>query len=264
MRNSIKIFIVGVTILCLTAFGFITWNDSETGETSNNDSVATVKLEEINKEVKIDFPFSVSTQFRGIKKGKLDNVTSFADFIGQKHADRIVSYNSLRVIVLEDGEQTDNQETTDSGLLSPAQLELLQSLDYSTNILIWADYQETNPETGKVEKSYWTPYLTIVPEKEAVYVDGSDALIDYFKENSGVKTITVRKDQLRPGQLYFTVTKKGTISDVKLAGTSGYPAIDKAVIEMINKAPGKWEPAENAKGEKIDQKLVISFGSMGC
>ena len=29
-------------------------------------------------------------------------------------------------------------------------------------------------------------------------------------------------------------------------------------------APRAWQPAENAKGEKVDQELVISFGAMGC
>ena len=36
------------------------------------------------------------------------------------------------------------------------------------------------------------------------------------------------------------------------------------MIELIYKIPGTWQPAENAKGEKIDQELVLSFGLMGC
>jgi hypothetical protein len=33
---------------------------------------------------------------------------------------------------------------------------------------------------------------------------------------------------------------------------------------LANNLPGKWQPAENAKGEKVDQVLVLSFGIVGC
>lgn len=33
---------------------------------------------------------------------------------------------------------------------------------------------------------------------------------------------------------------------------------------LITHAPGKWEAAENANGEKVDQDLVFSFGTIGC
>jgi len=36
------------------------------------------------------------------------------------------------------------------------------------------------------------------------------------------------------------------------------------MIELITKTPGEWQPAENYKGEKVDQELVVSFGLMGC
>ena len=51
---------------------------------------------------------------------------------------------------------------------------------------------------------------------------------------------------------------------VKLDGASGYLSINNRMIELINKAPGKWNPAENAKGEKVDQELAVSFGLRGC
>jgi hypothetical protein len=36
------------------------------------------------------------------------------------------------------------------------------------------------------------------------------------------------------------------------------------MIELISNSPGKWKPAENSVGEKVNQKLVFSFGMMGC
>lgn len=122
----------------------------------------------------------------------------------------------------------------------------------------------TNKKALRLKHSDSTPYLTIVPEKQALYVNGMDALIDYLKESNKENTAIVRRNELKPGQLYFTVNKEGTISNTELITTSGYPYIDKMLAELITNAPGKWEPAENSKGEKVDQKLVLSFGAMGC
>ena len=46
--------------------------------------------------------------------------------------------------------------------------------------------------------------------------------------------------------------------------SSGNVTIDKAMLSLIQSAPGKWIPAENEKGENVDQELVITFGVGGC
>lgn len=149
---------------------------------------------------------------------------------------------------------------------------------HTVNYMLYPDYPEsypdhpdffysvgtTNKKAGRLEHSDSTSYLTIVPEKQAVYVNGMDALIDYLKESNKKNTAIVRRSELKPGQLYFTVNKEGTISNVGLITTSGYPYIDKMLAELIANAPGEWEPAENSKGEKVDQKLILSFGAAGC
>ena len=74
----------------------------------------------------------------------------------------------------------------------------------------------------------------------------------------------MQADKLQPAKLYFTVSKEGMIENVRLDRTSNFPAVDETMIELITNAPGKWIPAENSKGEKVDQELVVSFGLMGC
>jgi hypothetical protein len=142
----------------------------------------------------------------------------------------------------------------------------MQSLDYSTNFVIWADYEGKNKETGELEDTHWTPYLTIVPEKQAEYTHGKEALKKFLKENSEATRIKakVEPEKLQPAKLFFTVTKTGTIENVRLDRTSNYPLVDNKMIELIKNTPGTWIPAENHKGEKVDQELVVSFGLMGC
>ncbi|WP_299531688.1 hypothetical protein [Ulvibacterium sp.] len=114
------------------------------------------------------------------------------------------------------------------------------------------------------ETSQLGPYLPIDLIKEAAYEGGMEALMKYLEENSTEARAGQEMDKLQPFKLVFTVTKKGTVENVKLDGTSGYFAIDYKMIDLILKAPGKWEPAENSKGEKVDQEQVVPLGPTGC
>tara|TARA_R100001369_G_scaffold25640_1_gene46651 strand:+ start:659 stop:820 length:162 start_codon:yes stop_codon:yes gene_type:complete len=53
------------------------------------------------------------------------------------------------------------------------------------------------------------------------------------------------------------VTKKGTIENVYLDSTLGYADVDKTMKELINKARVTCESAQNTKGKKVDQELVV-------
>lgn len=109
-------------------------------------------------------------------------------------------------------------------------------------------------------------YRIEVYAKQAEYEGGKDALMEYLKENSKEveARANVQMDELPPFKLLFTVTKEGTIENVKLNGTSGYLSVDNTMTKLITNAPGKWEPAENSKGEKVDQEQVVTFGLTGC
>lgn len=270
MKKSILIFCTVLTILSLTACDFNNKNDLETNQpeslVSEEMASNTQVMEKVEKRIFSDFIYDIGPRFNVIKKGDLDNVRSFSDFIGEEHAQRIVSYKSLSVIILDGEKQTDTKikGTGKDGVLTAAQIKLLQSADYSTNLLIWADYKEKNIETGQLEDSHWTPYLTIVPEKQANYASGKDELIEYLKNNSEEVRANVDAEKLQPAKLFFTVTKNGTIENVNLDRPSGYPNVDETMKELITETQGAWKPAENSKGEKVDQELVISFGLMGC
>ena len=129
---------------------------------------------------------------------------------------------------------------------------------------MWSDYIEKNSENGNLEEAHWTPHLTIVPEKQAKYEGGEKAVIRYLRENTSEVTDQIDEKKLKPAKMYFTVTKDGVVTDFNLLRTSGYPELDEKIKELINALPGKWTPAENATGEKVNQELVLSFGNMGC
>jgi TonB family protein len=62
----------------------------------------------------------------------------------------------------------------------------------------------------------------------------------------------------------FTVTRDGTVDDVKLTSSCGYEMIDEGLVEQIRTMPQRWTPATNSKGENVDQVLVFFFGMQGC
>jgi len=246
----------------------MTWNDSKTDQLAISvDENITIKNQapnKIKKKVFTDFIYDVGSRFEAIKKRDVDKATSIDAFFDEKQLQSIVSLKSVSIILIKGDKRTDTQTIGDSDKLTTAQLKLIQSFGYSTNFLIKAEYQKINKETGEIEDSYSTPHLTIVPEKQATYIYGKTALKKFLKENSEKARTNVDPEKLKPAKLYFTITKNGSIKNVKLDRPSGYPLVDKTMIELITKTSGKWIPAENYTGEKVNQELVVSFGLMGC
>ncbi len=267
MKKTILIFCAVIITVSLGAYGFKTLG--KIGVDQDKASLRTItvtdeKLAGNNNNANPFFFYDIGTRFGGVKKEVLDKAISIADFLPKGQTERAVSYKSVDVIILDDSRQTDARETGKDDVLTAGQVKLLKEAGYSANILIRADYMEKIDETGKLAARSITPHLTIVPEIQAEYISGKHALIEYLIENSKKETATVKGSKLDAGKLYFLVTKEGTISNVTLKASSGYSSIDNKMIELITNAPGKWKPAEDSKGVKVDQKLVFSFGIMGC
>ena len=64
--------------------------------------------------------------------------------------------------------------------------------------------------------------------------------------------------------MYFTITKKGEMKDLRIVSTSGYDSIDKKTYEFMSNLKIGWAPAEDEFGNKLDQELVLSYGMGGC
>ena len=260
MKKSILIISAVFTAVSLMAFGFLNTETQNIHEkAANKTETKTVKTRAVT------FFYDVDSRFMStVTKAKLHSATSILDLLPKAQTDPVESYESVQVIILDDYHQTDLRATGTDEVLTAAQLQLLQTVDYSANILIRADFKEKNKITGLLSHNYFTPHITIVPEKEANYILGKAALINYLKVNSKEKIALVEPGNLKGGKLYFTVTKDGNIANVELAATSGYPTIDNTMLNLMNTVPGMWLPAENANGEKVAQKLVFSFGTIGC
>jgi TonB family protein len=263
MKKSILIFCTVLVTFSLMAFGYMNRGNTVTAQEETSSTKTAIFnndfLYPINPQADSDLFYKVDSRFIAtITKEKLHNATSIIDILPEKATKSRESYQNARVSIL--GNDSETTELGESDVLNPAQLELLQSTDYSTNIRVTSIGREKH----KLVDDSLVYYLTVIPEQEAKFSGGHDALIKYLKENSKEKTGIIQQDQLKPGKVNFTVTKNGRIANVELSSTSGYPSVDKALVELITNMPEKWNPATNSKGEKVDQELVFFFGMEGC
>jgi hypothetical protein len=108
---------------------------------------------------------------------------------------------SIRVL---DGEkETEVVEVGEGPILNPAQQALLRSLDYSSNFVIRAKFTGKDNASGTTGWELATPYVTVVPEQEAVNSAGREALLAYCEArhfglplHRGRQETPVRQDHL--------------------------------------------------------------------
>ncbi len=154
---------------------------------------------------------------------------------------------------------------TNGNELSIMQRGFLSSQGYSSNISLEGYIVDAGPNKNPDTDRYFNYCLTVVPEHEATYQDGSSALINYIRAESLKGVQGVRQEKLELGKLVFTVSKRGKITNANLESSCGYDRIDSKVIKLINQLPRSWNPAIGADGENVDQTFVISFGrAEGC
>lgn len=270
MKKTIIILSTTLAILCLSIIGFNNWNNTNDDQAKSLDSKV-ITLEKLNKEDVTntdisDLYYGVDTRFAAVKKSDIDKATTIYDFLNEGEKEQIVHINSVKLIIVENNQLSEKREYGENQYLTDAQIKLLKSTEYFSHFTIRTEFKAKNKETGKMEERFFGPHITVVPDQQATYVDGKEALINYLKDNSKDAMNVIKGDQLGAIKISFIITKEGKVSSVKHdAMSTEYPSIDEKLMQLIKDIPGEWTPAENSKGEKIDYEFVFTFGSRdGC
>ena len=269
MKKSIIIFSTIIILLSLLIIGFTSWNKNDIKAHSSNITFALENQTTIEGPNFYEIPdlyFSIDARFAAVNKTDVHNATTIYDFLNNAEKEQIAHINSVDVIMVKDNQLSQIRANGTTDQLTDEQKEILRSTDYFSHFTVKTEFKAKNKETGKLEERFFGPHITVVPEKQATYIDGKEALIDYLKINSKESMSVIKGDKLGAIKLSFIVTKNGTVKEIKHdAMTTGYPSIDERLITLIQNIPGKWTPAENSKGEKMDQELVFTFGpANGC
>jgi len=270
MKKQNLFAIVMLTVLIIGAISLFSWKKAPLcaiPDTETETLTALVTNQNMEtKESKIfsDFIYDVGPRFGAIKKSEIDNITSIDYFLEDEVMQNMVSIKSTSFILVVDDQPSNIKVFGNTATFNKEQLEFLKSASYSTSFGMHVEFDEKDPNSGHIFDSYRSPYHTIVPEQQAEYSQGKKALKRFLKESCQEVLIGVNPDKLKPAKLYFTVTKEGRIENISLDRESGYPEVDKKMIELIKQTPGNWKPAKNSSGETVNQELVVSFGLMGC
>jgi hypothetical protein len=278
MKTSIIIASTAIGCIGLSAFGLIDWSTPETptqevkeetslcAKTTSPCSKVTEKVvvKESKEEVQVNFHIGVGTRFSGFTKSDIQKVHSFTDFMTEDEMKIITAVNSIKVVVIEDDVQTEQRLFVEGNLLSAAQKQMMRNFDYSTHFVVSADCMRKNLYTGELERSQYRPHHTLIPDVPAQYEGGFETLVAHFRKNSSEVIKEIDSKKLTPAKIYFTVTKDGKITNIKLDRTTSYAEIDQKMVELVTDMPNNWTPAENDKGENVDQELTCIFGVIGC
>ena len=267
MKKSIYSLFAMLISLGLMAFIYVNRVDAKKNQGAEIDRLAGGIFANFVKP-ELEFSYSVDSRYGAtITKEDLHNAITVVDIVPVEAEWDKITFLTMQITVIDEGGETTAQG--DNEILNAEQTSLLQSTDYSTHFYINArgKHKGDGPEGLKdyphdeYDLAY---YLTVVPEKEAEYSEGMDALIDYLKQQSKEQIASVKEDQLRPGKIGFNINREGHIHRIKLLSSSGYPSIDEHMKSLIRNMPGKWNSAENGKGEKVEQEFVFSYGLIGC
>ena len=241
-------------------------NETLALESSISDALAihTIKETIEAKEDGIDFIYDIGPRFAPVKRAVIKNATTIDTFFDAYKLQEMEKLTYVRITIIAYDQETEASEVGYTTTFTAAQLALLKATSYNTSFMIKAEYQKKNSGAGGLEHDYNSPYLTIVPEKQASYFLGKEALKNYLTLESQEILKNVIPEKLQAAKLYFTINQKGGIENLYLDRSSGYPEVDKKMMEILSSVPGSWEPAENIDGEKVAQEMVVSFGLMGC
>lgn len=194
-----------------------------------------------------------------VNRQQLHTAYSLRDLLPTDVCTAIESFQGVTISLLDKGIEL--RETGFGEVLTPAQKQLVLRADYADNIRVEANYTDKNKADDHLNLVY---YISITPEQQATYSKGHVVLMNYLKKNSEDEVLRLHPDQLQPGKVLFTVTKVGTVANAHIEESCGFKTLDKTMLQLIMAAPEKWNPAQNALGEPIEQELVFFFGREGC
>lgn len=264
MKNQIIILCLSIT----TVFSFTSCNNPiKTQLSTKNTSLLEIAVQNIKIEkAESDYYYGIDSRFAAISKTDLHNATTIFPFNTDEENESIDKVNSTEIIIIKNNRRSNRREYGDSQNLTKAQKELFNSLDYGRHFSMKTLFQEKPTKSKVLEEKKYNPHYTVVPEIQATYTEGKEALISYLIKNTKPETAIIDDKKLNAIKVYFTITKNGTIENVFTKElTTGYPILDSKFKTLINNTSGQWKPAKNTKGQNIAQELTFTFGPKdGC
>ena len=269
MKKVLILSVITIIVLISTAYSFSNFNE-EKGISTKSPSTKVSNLEfdilnSIRKNETTDFIYKIQNRFNTtLTKSQVQHATSIIDLVPKEETEYLIDYKNVLVAKTILVKDKDVEIWGENEILNENQKNLLSGLNYSDNYFINADCIKQYPHSDISENYELVYFLTVVPEQEASYSLGTDALLDYLKSETKKLVLTTSKNDLKPGRINFTISPKGKVESVSISSSCNYPEIDRKMEKLMNNLPGTWIPAKNVEGENIAQQLVFFYGIEGC
>lgn len=266
MKKAVLILLTSILFFAFAAFNYSNNKDLKSSEVKVSPIIISSFefdiLKTLKNETDKEFIYHVQSRFNTtISKKKVLNAKNIIDLVPKNATENLTTYTNVMVTKVNWSGNEINIWGEDENL-NDDQIALLNSLSYSEHFYINADC--INTENGTFENYRLVYFITIIPEQEAKYLAGNDALLNYLKNGSKKEISIAKKEELKPGRINFTISPEGNIDFVTVSSTCNYKTIDTKMLDLIKNMPGKWKPATNEKGEKVAQELVFFYGIEGC
>lgn len=193
-----------------------------------------------------------------IQENKLDKINTLTDLDKRYPTSWVREYISVEISAYKNGSQTKASGISD--VLNQEQKELIRLADRSSDIAVSVMYLPENSLKNNTVKQYDFK-VTIIPDKNAIYSEGTEQLIQYLQKNSIVNIEAGSFTGYDLTAIKFTITEQGHIADIQVTMPSKDTKIDEMLVAAISKMPS-WKPAEFSNGLKVKQNFVLTIGNM--
>ena len=206
----------------------------------------------------LKFEINKVLPFISIQEDKLDKINTLTDLDKRYPTSWVREYISVEISAYKNGIQTKASGISD--VLNQEQKELIRLADRSNDIAVIVTYIPNNSLKNNPEKQYDFK-VTVMPDKNAIYSEGTEQLIQYLQKNNIVNIEAGSFTGYDLTAIKFTITEQGNISDIQVAMPLKDTKIDEMLVTAISKMPG-WKPAEFSNGLKVKQDFILTIGNM--
>ena len=190
----------------------------------------------------------------------LEQAAKISDINPNHGSSWISSYESVEVAIKSDHETKESIGTSEK--FSAEQKLLLNKASLNDEIIISVTYlpkNALNNATRNLRYSY-----TIVPDQQAVFPGGQEALYAYLNEKIVGPTSNPDTEGVDLAIISFSVNDAGHITDASIQHPSNNKDFDQALLGTIKDMP-QWQAAVDASGVKVTQTFQLSIGYLvGC
>lgn len=187
----------------------------------------------------------------------LATATNLKDLYARYRANWVDRYIAVAVSsnCADQNEKAMGQDDT----ITKEQMHLLRKADFGCNIDVAVDYIPENNLNDNPPRTM-TFSLRMMPLYEAKFPGGAIQMKKYLKENTLDQLSLTNEEQIKLVKIRFNINEEGQVADAQVFTSSEEEQTNQLLLAAICNMP-KWEPAKNAKNQKITQEFEFSIGT---